>query len=186
MNAESDGKKWPRIVGWTAVVCSTAITCFWAFWGIIENFHEGWHCESAWANVALMFGQYLSPMLIFLAVGLASMRWPRIGSLLHIVFAAFLTWLLGGFTDTVVLFIGGPLILLATAYWFGRVEPRRVAAAFLVGATLLTLIVCGVEPAVRVAGRIDDGDLGARVVEGNGVTLIWAPKGPGWPREGVD
>ena len=175
----------PRIVGWTAVVCSTAITCFWAFWGILENFHEGWHCESAWANVGLMFVQYLSPMLVFLSVGLVSIRWSRIGSLLHVAFAAFLTWLFGGFTDTVVLFVLGPLVLLAAAYWFGRPEPRRVAAAFLIGATLLVLIVCGTEPALRVAGRIDDGDLGARVVEGNGVTLVWAPEGPGWPCEGI-
>jgi hypothetical protein len=28
--------------------------------------------------------------------------------------------------------------------------------------------------------RIDDGDRGARLIEGNGVTLIWAPEGPGW------
>lgn len=28
--------------------------------------------------------------------------------------------------------------------------------------------------------RVDDGDRGARLIEGNGVTLIWAPKGPGW------
>ena len=31
-----------QIVGWIAVGLSTAITCFWAFWGIAENFHEGW------------------------------------------------------------------------------------------------------------------------------------------------
>ena len=30
-----------QIVGWIAVGLSTAVTCFWAFWGIIENFHEG-------------------------------------------------------------------------------------------------------------------------------------------------
>ncbi|MBN2474369.1 MAG: hypothetical protein JXB62_07160 [Pirellulales bacterium] len=183
---ESDGSKWPSIVGWMAVVCSAAITCFWAFWGIIENFHEGWHYESLWANIALMFAQYLSPMLVFLAVGLVAIRWPRIGSLLHVGFAVFLTWLFGGFTDTIVLLIAGPLLLLAAAYWFGRIKRRRTAAAFLVGATLITLIACGVEPAVRVAGRLEDGDLGARVVQGNGVTLVWAPVGPGWPREGVD
>ncbi len=28
--------------------------------------------------------------------------------------------------------------------------------------------------------RVDDGDRGARLIEGTGVTLIWAPKGPGW------
>ena len=28
--------------------------------------------------------------------------------------------------------------------------------------------------------RVDDGDRGARLIEGHGMTLVWAPKGPGW------
>ena len=48
-----------QIVGWIAVGLSTAVTCFWAFWGIIENFHEGWYYESWFSNVELMFVQYL-------------------------------------------------------------------------------------------------------------------------------
>jgi hypothetical protein len=31
-----------------------------------------------------------------------------------------------------------------------------------------------------VLTRVDDGDRGARLVEDNGVILIWAPEGPGW------
>jgi hypothetical protein len=72
-----------QIVGWIAVVLSTAITCFWAFWGIIENFHEGWYYESWLSNVGLMFVQYLSPMLIFVAVTLVSILWPRVGAVAH-------------------------------------------------------------------------------------------------------
>jgi hypothetical protein len=37
-----------------------------------------------------------------------------------------------------------------------------------------------------VAGRIDDGNRGARRLAANGVDLVWAPEGPGWPRDGVD
>jgi hypothetical protein len=33
--------------------------------------------------------------------------------------------------------------------------------------------------------REDDGDRGARQIEGNGVSLVWAPAGPGWFR-GLD
>ena len=43
------------------------MACFWAFWGIIENFHEGWYFDSTWSNLAPMFGQYLSFMLGFIA-----------------------------------------------------------------------------------------------------------------------
>jgi hypothetical protein len=61
-----------QIAGWIAVGISTTITCFWAFWAIIENFHEGWYYESWLSNVGLMFVQYLSPMLIFMGVTLIS------------------------------------------------------------------------------------------------------------------
>jgi hypothetical protein len=57
-----------QIVGWIAVGLSIVITCFWAVWGILETFHEGWYYESLLSNVGLMFVQYLSPMLIFMGV----------------------------------------------------------------------------------------------------------------------
>ena len=53
-----------------------------------------------------------------------------------------------------------------------------------IGLPLLTLTIFGIEPVLRVSQRIDDGNLQARLVSGNGVNLIWAPDGPGWPRAG--
>jgi hypothetical protein len=47
-------------------------------------------------------------------------------------------------------------------------------------------VAAGVEPAVRISGRIDDGNLQTRKVQGNGVALTWAGAGPGWPRDGAD
>lgn len=38
---------------------------------------------------------------------------------------------------------------------------------------------------MRISGRVDDRKLETRVIEGNGITLVWAPDGPGWPRKGV-
>ena len=71
---------------------------------------------------------------------------------------------------------------------FGRPEPRKLALGVLTGVTLITFVVSGAEPVWRVLiiGRTNDGDFGARVVEGNGVTLVWAPEGPGWPSEGIE
>lgn len=60
------------ICGWTAVAGSTGFGCFWAFWGVIENFHEGWYGDSALWNLGLMLVQYLSPMLLFVAMGFVS------------------------------------------------------------------------------------------------------------------
>jgi hypothetical protein len=81
------------------------------------------------------------------------------------------------FTAVPVLF--GWLLLV------GRPSPKRRAYAISIGLPLLTVIGFGAEPVIRVSTRFDDGKRGARVVEGNGVTLQWAPAGPGWTRDGL-
>jgi len=175
-----------RIVGWIAVGLSTIITCFWAFWGIIENFHEGWYFESLPSNLGLMLVQYLSPMLLFLGVTLVSIFWPRVGAGLHGVLALGVAWFFEGLTNPVTLLLSLPLIGLGLLYWYGRPQPRKLAASLAVGLPLLTLTLSGIEPVLRVSQRLGDGSLQARLVHGNGVDLIWAPEGPGWPRDGTD
>jgi hypothetical protein len=175
-----------QLAGWIAVGLSTVITCFWAFWGIIENFHEGWYFESWLSNVGLMFVQYLSPMLLFMGVTLISIFWPRIGGTLHVVFALFATWFFQAFNNPVMFLLIAPLVGLGALYWYGRPQPRKLAVSLVVGLPMLTLIIAGISPVIRVSQRIDDGNLQARLVHGNGVNLVWAPDGPGWPRSGVD
>jgi hypothetical protein len=175
-----------RIVGWITVGLSTAITCFWAYWGIIENFHEGWYYESWLSNVGLMFVQYLSPMLIFMGVTLISISWPRFGGGLHVILALLAAWFFGAFTNTVMFLLMVPLIGIGVLYWFGRPQPRKIALSLAIGLPILTLAISGIEPVLRVSQRIDDGFLQARLVHGNGVDLVWAPDGPGWPRKGVN
>jgi hypothetical protein len=172
--------------GWVAVGLSILVTCFWAFWGIVETFHEGWYYESWLSNVGLMFVQYLGPMLIFMIVTLVSILWPRFGGGLHVLFALLVAWFFQAFTNTVVLLLITPLIGLGVLYWFGRPRPRKTALSLAIGLPLLTLAISGIGPVLRVSQRVDDGDLQARLVHGNGVTLIWAPDGPGWPRAGTD
>jgi len=173
-------------MGWVAVGVSTVITCFWAFWGIIENFHEGWYFESLLSNLGLMFAQYLSPMLVFMAVTLVSIFWPRFGGGLHIFFALLAIWFFNAFSNAATFLIILPLIGLGLLYWNGRLEPKNLAVSVSIGIPLLILIIAGIESVVRVSQRINDGNLGARLVHGNGVDLTWAPSGPGWPRDGTD
>jgi hypothetical protein len=175
-----------NLVGWIAVGTSVAIACFWAFWGIVENYHEGWYYGSLLPNLALMFAQYLSPMLIFMGVAVTSISWPRLGAVLHVILALAVAWFFRAFTNTVILFLIAPLVGIGALYWFGRPRPRKLALALAIGLPLLTLILAGIGPVLRVSRRVDDGNLAARSVQGNGVTLIWAPDGPGWPREGTD
>ena len=175
-----------RVLGWCAVAISAALTCFWTFWGIIENFHEGWYHQSLIDNVAMMMGQYLAVPLVFLVMALVAIRWPRVGAALHGLAGFFALWFFRGASWRVLLpFITTPLVLLGALYWFGRPEPRRRAAYGLVGLALLTLVMSGAQPAWIVAHRTDDGDRGARVVEAGTVRLEWAPAGPGWPEKGV-
>lgn len=175
-----------QFVGWLAVALSTLIACIWSFWGIIENFHEGWYYSSFLFNFALMFVQYLSPMIIFVSLTLLSIAYPRIGGILHALAGIALALFLFGWDNAVpMLLIIIPLVLLGILYWVGRPQPRVLAYQIAVGLPLLTLVVCGVEPVVRISGRVNDGNLGERLVEGNGVRLVWAAEGNGWTSEGV-
>jgi hypothetical protein len=175
-----------QVVGWLAVTSSIVITCFWSFWGIIENFHEGWFHESLLLNIGLMFLQYLSPMIIFVSLTVLAIAFPRVGSLAHVLAGLLLLLFLFDLSDRVAsLFVMLPMLLLGCLYWYGRPQPRRTAYLLATGLPVLTLVVCGVEPATRVARRVDDGNVQARLVEGNGVRLVWAADGVGWPRDGV-
>ncbi len=177
---------WVKIMGWTAVLISTAAACFWAFWGIIENFHEGWYSRSLLMNLGLMVAQYMAFMLIFMGIALVSIFWPRVGAGLHIFIALFALWFFNAGSNAAIFFLIIPLVGLALLYWFGRPEPRRLAVYVAVGLPLLTAVIFGVEPIIRVSQRINDGNFNARLVSGNEVELIWAPEGPGWPLQGDD
>ena len=175
-----------HLAGWIAVGFSTLITCVWAFWGIIENFHEGWYYPAWLSNAGLILTQYLSPMLIFMVLTLVSIYRPRIGSVLHVIVALLAAWFFKAFSNAATFLLIIPMIGLGALYWFGRPQPRNLAASLAVGLPILTLIISGIEPALRVPKRVNDGNLQARQVHGNGVDLIWAPDGPGWPRTGTD
>lgn len=169
-------------LGWTAVTVSTLIASLWAFWGAIENFHEGWYFDSFWKNVAMMFGQYYIVMIIFLALALVSLRRPRVGGPLHALLGLSLPFWFGRNLASVG-FISTPLVLLGVLWWIGRPTPVKRAYQIIIAVPLIILVGFSVEPAIRVAGRIDDGDRDARRVVGNGVDLVWAPEGPGWSNE---
>jgi hypothetical protein len=186
MGFDSMAQRYRQWLGWIAVGFSTFAACFWAFWGIIENFHEGWYHTSLWMNLCLMMVQYLFCTALFVGGAVVAIRCPRIGGGLHIAAALGAAWRFRG-VSSVVLYVSivGPLAALGLAYWFGRPQPRRWAVAVVVAFSLLTMMVCGAEPAYRVWGRWDDGNRSARKVSGNGVNLVWAPEGPGWPQMGV-
>ncbi len=174
-------------LGWLAVGIATIVSSLWAFWGVFEAFHEGWYFPSLARNVLLTV-KYLTLMLTSIALSVIALRWPRAGGIFYLLFGlGFSTWIL---MTRRVLDVGVvlswipvtvPLLLLGVLFWVGRPTPIRLAYASSVLLPLAVGIGFAVEPATRIAARVDDRDRGTRLVQGNGVSLIWAPEGPGWP-----
>lgn len=185
-----------KLPGYIATGILAAVTAAWTFWGVMEVFHEGWYRPFEWLFFFL-------PALACLLLGLLALTWPRVGGWLLIVggggFFVFELIVAGRRTQ---LRLGPALALFAVSGVFAIVgvffmlEDRRrrrddtpadprwwrrnLRYLVFVGVPLVLGIVLAVEPAIRVANRLDDGDRGARLIEGNGVTLVWAPAGPGW------
>ena len=173
-------------MGWIAVAFSVTIASLWAFWGANEAFHEGWYYESFLQNLGLTLIQYLSPMFIFLVIGLASIYWPRVGGAFHILVALFAAVFFDIRSNTVLLFGLIPLTGIGLLYWFGRLPSKIAAARWMIGLPVLVAFVFGLVPGYQVSQRTDESSLDAQIVHGNGVTLTWAPAGPGWPNEGIN
>jgi uncharacterized Ntn-hydrolase superfamily protein len=169
-----------QALGWTAVALSTLVASFWAWWGITENFHEGWYYASFMRNVGWMVIRYMSPMIVFLFLGVFSIGWPKIGGALHILTGIMIP-LLFSRNLTAILIMVIPLLILGAIYYRSEPPPGVQALIVLAGVPVLLALVMAIEPIIRISGRIDDGYMGARIVQGNGVKLVWAPRGPGWP-----
>lgn len=187
--AVSDNKRhdrMPRVIGWIAVGISAIFICIWTYWGIIENFHEGWYSESVWENLFMLFLQYLLVTMVFCGLAVVAIRWRRVGLALHIAAALFLMWFFRSAAFSVAgLMIALPIALLGLLYFFGRPQPKKWAYRLVVIPPLLIMLAIMPWKLVQVSQRVDDGDYGIRTVQGNGVTLVWAPRGPGWPEGGV-
>ena len=175
-----------RAVGWTAVGITVIFTCLWTYWGIVENFHEGWYSTSLIENLGMLFFQYLLFTIAFAALALVSIRWPKAGLGLHIALGIFFAWFFNSATfNTVGLLIVLPVLGLGFLYFYGRPEPRKWANRLIVVLPLIIILAVTPVKLIQVSRRVDDGDFGMRQVEGNNVTLAWAPRGPGWPEGSV-
>lgn len=179
-------KKWDKrtLVFGLAVGISAVFANIWAFWGIHENFHEGWYYENLGQNLMLMFRQYLLVPLSISFLAVVSIRWNKVGALLHLLLAAG-SYLFFGSTSAGLFLVALPLAGLALLYWFGRNEKRKIPYLLVLALPLLQIIGFGIYHSIRVSQRFHDGNFAARQITGNDVNLIWAPEGPGWPDHGT-
>jgi hypothetical protein len=180
--------KAPNLVGWLNVALVTLVSGWWAFWGANEAFHEGWWKPYLWMRL-LQVAAYLGPATVICGLTAIGLRWPRLGAVLFV--------LVGLTIGALIIYDGanfGPFItttltaapaLVGLLFFIGRPTPKWLAYVISLGIPLLIIVGFSIEPIIRISTRVDDGDRGARLVEGNGVTLMWAPAGPGWTREGL-
>ena len=184
-------------IGWFAVALSLTASCGLAGLAIRHALLEGWWAPSVLENLGMMASGLLVALIPAL-FGLIAIGWPRIGGLLQVVVGVivFVFPLLtdGGLLPNpnhphlsvfLEMHLSGMLLaIMGIAYLKGRPRPRWLAVGLLAGLPIAVSLVCAVEPMWRIRHRHDDGGIMARRVEGNGVELIWAPAGPGWPRQG--
>lgn len=183
----------------TGLLCLA--TCLWTYWGFGEMYYEGWW--GAWTNRL----PYLVPMLICWAITPIVQTWSRLGGWIILAigggFTAWrwilqarlgefsLTWVLGWMPISLIFVLIGVLFILEGIYRRKRYEtnwhpPRqwwRRNLRYLVVFIPSLLTAAGVTAlfAPLIVSRFEDNDHhDARTIAGNGVTLIWAPAGPGW------
>lgn len=170
--------------GWIAVAISTLFSSLWAFWGSIENFHEGWYYRELWRNVGLLLIQYI-PWMFIPMVAAVLVLWRRwVGVAAHIAIAIIVVWRFGVRLPAPLTLIAAPLLVLAALYAYGRPSPVVWARRVVVWVPLATALVSGAYPGWRVLTRPSTVDLSMRHIVGNGVDLVWAPAGPGWDTRG--
>lgn len=174
------------ILGWTAVGIVVIVASLWAYWGGIENFHEGWYSKNIWENISMMIVQYWSLALVFIIIGIICIRFPIASLPLCIVIGIAAAIILSGASFSVLwVMIIIPLTGLGLLFFFGRSKPKRLAYILVASLPIVILLVTSIIGLVRVSQRVDDGDYNQRRVETESVCLVWAPRGPGWPDEGV-
>ena len=134
----------------------------------------------------MLLFQYLLFTIVFMVLAVVALRWRRIGLTLHIATAGFSYWFFSGASFSVVgLMIVIPIIALGLLYYFGEPRPKKWAYRIIVVIPLLIILAISLPNAIKVSQRMNDHDFGIRIVEGNGVTLAWAPRGPLWPDTGT-
>ncbi|MBN1877447.1 MAG: hypothetical protein JXA33_24710 [Anaerolineae bacterium] len=189
-----------RTPGWVGSILLIVITAFWSFWSVGEMYHEGW-----WGPFYIRL-IYLIPGTAFLIATLIVITWPRVGGWLIILFGGVFTLSFLDFEvvdgkltmgrDLAGFLVSGPLVFLGILFLIeARNRKRRIAQGWVpplkwwrrniwhllaVVPPVLIFIGSSIYYLPIVLTRADDGDRGARLIEGNGLTLIWAPEGPGW------
>lgn len=185
-----------KLPGWIGIGLITFLNALWLYWGLGEAFYEGWGVpETPWflfltiaaAAMVLSVLAIVFPYIgggILTAAGLAFAIWWLVPGITQGFYS--LSTLLGrlvlsaGFTFVGILFILDGRFNPKTGKRHRSWILRNLRLVIAIGIPLLVGLVVAGFNLPTVLTRIDDGDRSARLIEGNGVVLVWAPEGPGW------
>lgn len=171
--------------GWAATIALALLASLWGYWGAIETFHEGWWSRNPTTNIEEMLLRYLAPMELLAAVGAVAVVRPRAGAVLLWLGAVAAALRFSGAATPVLLALTAGPALLGAAFWFAGPPRPAIGLTLVLGLPIATALLSGAGPAWRVAHRLAHDDLGSFATSSDGKMLVWAPKGPGWPENGL-
>lgn len=190
-----------RLPGSSALLLLVVVTTAAAVNGAASLFYEGW------GQPVLRLLPYLAPAAVLMAIGLVAIRRPGTGAILLLGggLAGGAWWFVGRMaaeiapTGVLLMTLAVMLVpvvmisaLLFVDAWLSRravagpttpaQRPGRTwRSAALVVIPMGGLALVSYQQVPALLARHDDGQRGARVIEGSdGVKLAWAPMGPGW------
>lgn len=193
-----------KFLGWISLLLMFGISCFWAFWGVMENFHEGWYYTTLTENIMLMFVQYLSPLLICLILSLVACLSPRVAGLLYwlvgLAFTVFIFYTRYEITMPIVLSwlpVLVPLFIIGLGLYQNQMPSRKVVFTVAILMPLILAISLAIPPLRRIDRRSYDNTKAENYHSNVTIllqydeksitmeeTLLWAPEGPGWNKIG--
>lgn len=171
------------IPGYIGVLIMTLLISLWTFWAAGEMYYEGWW--GAWYNRL----PYWGASIILLVLTLIAIKWSKIGGWILIILGTgfFIWWMsLGGFALNrfLVAFLLAGLAGLVGFLFLLESRFKKLKAKFLyffvilIPLTIFLIVTIYFFPLLK--NRIDNGDYGEQLIQGNGIELIWAPLGPGF------
>ncbi len=183
-SAKKRGIKLKLIIGWVTSGSIMLVISLWSYWGINESFHEGWYHTYFLQNLILTLIQYLSVPIGFIVLSYISLKYKKIGTGLLIVLGLISIFFFDSLSGRVLIFI--PLLLFAMGFYFGEFKHKKLICVSYTSIFLLIVLSFGIPQLIKVENRMDDNDFGARSIQGNNITLIWAAQGIGFPLKGTD
>ncbi len=195
-----------RLPGHLAFLLATLVATVTAVTAVYPFFYEGWG-----QPVTTAIAYLLPPVLMVAVCGLAVGR-PHAGGFLLLAggvgVGAWWLWRKAASEDltpdvllTAVVFFA-PVVLTGACFLFEARHRRLLAAAgaqpssrwwvrhyrlaIVLGVPVLAVALGPAQELPGLLARHDDGLRGIRTIAGNGVTLVWAPHGPGWNQRQPD